>query len=182
MAAPERLERVGGYAQAIFAVAEAEGVLETVEDELFRFGKIVARQGDLREALTDPALPADRKKAMLRELLGDKANPHTVSILSFLVDQGKARELGHIIEELARLAAERRSRAVAEVHTAIPLDGDRRERLAEALGTATGKQVELKALVDPSVIGGVFARVGDQVIDGTIRRRLELARERLSGV
>jgi F-type H+-transporting ATPase subunit delta len=175
-------DRVNGYAQAIFQIAEAEGVLETVEDELFRFAKAVEQQGQLRDALTDPALPADRKKAVLQELLGTKASRHTVSILSFLVDQGRARELSRIIDELARVAAERRQHAVAEVRSAIPLDGGQRERLVAALERATGKKIELKVLVDPSVVGGVVARVGDQVIDGTIRRRLELARERMGRV
>ena len=78
------------------------------------------------------------------------------------------------------MAAERRRRQVAEVRTAIPLDAKRRERLAKALSKATGKEVELKAIVDSRVIGGVVARVGDQVFDGTIRRKLELAREQLT--
>ncbi|HYU15703.1 MAG TPA: ATP synthase F1 subunit delta, partial [Candidatus Acidoferrum sp.] len=90
--------------------------------------------------------------------------------------------LARIIEELARVAAARRNRAVAEVRTAVPLSDEQRERLSAALSKATGKTVELKVLVDPAVIGGVLARVGDQVIDGTVRRRLELARERLGGV
>ncbi len=180
MAGPE--ERVRGYAQALFAIAEAEGVLERVEDELYRFARVVEREHSLREALTDPALLADRKKAVLQDLLGNRANPHTVSTLGFIVDQGRTRDLSRIIEELARLAAERRQRAVAEVRTAIPLDEQRRERLAAALSKATGKNVELKVLVDPSVMGGAVARVGDQVIDGTIRRRLELAQQRLGSV
>jgi F-type H+-transporting ATPase subunit delta len=79
------------------------------------------------------------------------------------------------------LAAERRQAVVAEVRSAVSLDRDHRDRLAAALGKATGKRVELKVVVDPSVVGGVVARVGDQVIDGSVRRRLELARERLTG-
>ena len=180
MPGPE--ERVHGYAQAIFQIAEAEGALETVEDELYTFGKAVEQQTQLRDALTDPALPAERKKAVLRDILGDRASKHTASILGFLIDQGRTRELAGIIEELARVAAERRSRAVAEVRSAIPLDEEHRRRLTEALERATGKKIELKVLVDPSVVGGLVARVGDQVIDGTIRRRLELARERLGRV
>ena len=105
-----------------------------------------------------------------------------MSILGFLIDQGRTRELGGIIEELARVAAERRQRAVAEVRSAIPLDEEQRRRLTEALERATGKKIELKVLVDPSVVGGLVARVGDQVIDGTVKRRLELARERLGRV
>jgi F-type H+-transporting ATPase subunit delta len=175
-------ERVQGYAQAIFQIADAEGALEAVENELYRFGKAVEQQSQLRDALTDPALPAERKKAVIDDILGDRASKHTVSILGFLIDQGRTRELGGIIDELARVAAERRQRAVAEVRSAIPLDDEHRRRLTEALERATGKKIELKVLVDPSVVGGLVARVGDQVIDGTIRRRLELARERLRRV
>jgi F-type H+-transporting ATPase subunit delta len=105
-----------------------------------------------------------------------------VSILGFLVEQGKARELTAIVDELVALAAERRRAAVAEVRTAVELTDEHRKNLAGALERATGRKVELRVIVDPSVIGGVVARIGDQVIDGSIRRRLELARERMSGV
>ena len=172
-------EIVKGYAQALFAVAEAEEDLGTVEDELFAFAKVVERDGRLREALTDPALPAENKRTLVRELLGDRASSHTVSILGFLIEQGRAKELGRIVESLAELAAERRKHVVAEVRSAVPLTQERRKRLAEALSKATGKKVEIKAVVDPSVIGGVLARVGDEVFDGTVRTRFEEARERL---
>jgi F-type H+-transporting ATPase subunit delta len=176
---PDKDAVVRGYAQALFAVAEAEGDLEQVEDELFRFGSAVEREPELRQALTDPALPAERKKAVIAELLGRKTSRHTVALLGFLVDQGRTKDVPRIIEAMAELAAERRRRALAEVRTAVPLDAKRRDELARALSHATGKEVELKVLVDPSVIGGVVAQVGDQVFDGSIRRKLELARERL---
>jgi F-type H+-transporting ATPase subunit delta len=171
---------IHGYAQALFAVAEAEGVLEEVEDELFRFGKTVESSPELHDALTDPALPSDRKRAVLEDLLGERASPHTVNLLAFLVDSGRARDLQRIVTTLAEVAAERRRKAVAEVRTAVPLDDEQRKRLEKALSKATGKELELKVLVDPSVIGGVVARVGDQVFDGTIKRKLEMAREQLT--
>ena len=172
-------EIVRGYAQALLAVAEAEEDLGTVEDELFAFAKTVERDARLREALTDPALPAENKRAVVKELLGDRANPHTVSILGFLIEQGRAKELGRILDGLAELAAERRKHVVAEVRSAVPLSQERRKKLAEALSKATGKNVEIKVVIDPAVIGGVLARVGDEVFDGTVRTRLEDARERL---
>jgi F-type H+-transporting ATPase subunit delta len=176
----EKESVIRGYAQALFAVAEAEGELEQVEDELYRWGKAVEKQPKLREALTDPALPADRKKAIIEDLLGERASRHTVSLLAFLVEQGRAKDLPRIIEAMAELAAERRRKAVAEVRTAVPLDAKRRDQLAKALSKATGKDIDLKVLVDPSVIGGVVAQVGDQVYDGSIRRKLELARQQLT--
>lgn len=175
-------EAIRGYAQALFSIAEAEDALEEVEDELFRFARAVERESRLRETLTDPALPVERKKAVLRDILGERASPHTVSILGFLVEQGKARELTAIVDELVELAAERRKAAVAEVRTAVALTEKHKKDLARALEQATGKKVELKVVIDPSVVGGVVARVGDQVIDGSIRRRLEIARERMSEV
>jgi len=173
---------IRGYAEAVLAVAEAEGSLDTVEDELYRFARTVEAQTELRDALTDPSLPAERKKATVTDLIGARANPLTVSLLGFLVEQGLARDLPRVVDALAELAAKRRERALAEVRTAVPLDAERRTRLAEALSAATGKQLELKILVDDSVIGGVMARVGDQVFDGTVRRKLELARQQLSRV
>ncbi|HUG89136.1 MAG TPA: ATP synthase F1 subunit delta [Actinomycetota bacterium] len=174
--------RIRGYAEAILAVAEAEGALDAVQEELFRFARTVEEQGDLREALTDIALPAERKRALIRELLGDRASDATVNLLELVVEQGRARDLSEIADELVRLAAERGQQAVAEVRTAIPLDEERRRRLAEALERATGRRIDLRAIVDEAVVGGVYARVGDQVFDGTVRRRLELARERMSEV
>jgi F-type H+-transporting ATPase subunit delta len=170
---------IQGYAQALFAVAEGEGQREQVEDELYRFAKSVERQPKLREALTDPALPLDRKTAVIEELIGNKASPHTIGLVVFVVAQGRGKDLSRIIEAMVELSAEQRRRALAEVRTAVPLDAKRRDQLAKALSKATGKDVELKVLVDPAVIGGVVAQVGDQVFDGSIRRKLELARQQL---
>lgn len=177
-----RKEQIRGYARAMFSVAEAEDALDEVEDELFRFARALETQHELRDALTDPRLPAERKRAVLVELLGERAHPVTLNLLGFVIDQGRARDLGAIVDELVALAAEQRQSAVAEVRTAVPLDAAHRDRLAEALERATGRKVELKVVVDPAVVGGVVAKVGDQVIDGSVRRRLELARERLSEV
>jgi F-type H+-transporting ATPase subunit delta len=178
----EKDRLVRGYAEALFAVAQAEGTLEEVEEELYRFAKTLERESRLREALTEPGLPVDRKTAVLEEILGQRANRHTVSLLQFLVQQGRARDLPDIAQALAEMAAGRYEKTLAEIRTAVPLDEQRRARLTEALAKATGRDVELKVLVDPSVIGGVVARVGDQVYDGTIRRKLELARNQLGRV
>jgi len=170
---------IHGYAQALFQIAQAEGALEQVEDELFRFARILENETRLREALTDPSLPSEQRTKMVEELLGNKATPHTTNVIAFIVQQGRARELPKIIDSLVQLAAEERHKAVAEVRSATPLDEPQRETLKEAITRATGKQVELKVLVDPSVLGGLLVRVGDQVFDGTVRRRLQMAKEHI---
>lgn len=169
--------RIQGYAAALFEIARAEGALEQIEDELFRFARTLENESRLRDALVDPNLPGDHRANMIRELLGSKASPHTVNVIAFIVEQGRARDIGSIIDSLVELAARQRQQAVAEVRSPIPLDGQQRERLTQALRAATGKDVTLKVIVDPSVLGGLVARVGDTVFDASVRRRLELAKE-----
>jgi len=172
---------IRGYAGALFAIADAEGDLDKVENELYSFAKALEANPELREALTDPALPVERKQAVIGDVLGGDANPNTANMLGFLVEQGRARELQRIIEQLAQIAAERRQSSLAEVRTAVELNDKQKAALRDALSAAVGRSVEVKVVVDPSVIGGVMARVGDEVIDGSIRTRLEEASARLRG-
>jgi len=134
---------------------------------------------DLRATLSDAAIPVERRQQIIESLLGGKASPITTTLVSFVVGAGRSKNLPEIIDKLVARAAQERHEAVAEVRTAYPIDEERRERLAEVLGSATGKHVTVKVVIDPSVLGGVVARVGDTVIDGTIRHRLEQLRESL---
>jgi F-type H+-transporting ATPase subunit delta len=178
----EKRELIRGYATALFQIAEAEGALERVSDELFRFAKALDQNHELRSALTDIAIPVERKRAVVAELLGERASPLTLNILEFVVSQGRARELSEIVASLVELASQARQQVLAEVRSAVPIDDDLRQKLADALGRATGKHVDVKVIVDPSVMGGLYAKVGDQVIDATIRHRLEELREQLAKV
>jgi len=171
---------IHGYATALLQVAAAEGQLDRVSDELFRFAKAVEQNNDLRSALTDIAIPFERKHAVITDLLGEKASPVTTNIVEFVVGQGRARELSEIVESLAEQAAISRDKVLGEVRTAIPLDDELRTKLAKALSATTGKDVDLKVVVDPDVVGGIYAKVGDQVIDATVRRSLEELREQLA--
>ena len=172
-------DRIPGYASAIVSVAEAEGVLETVEDELYAFAKGVEQQPRLREVLGDRSLPVDNRKAVVQEVLGDRTHPVTVTLISFLVEAGRVRDLNKIAESVAAIAADRRQHQVAEVRSAVPLTQEQRSRLEQALSRATGRQIEVKVLVDPTIVGGVVARVGDEVFDGSIASRLEDAKQAL---
>lgn len=169
---------VQGYATALFEVAKAEGALEQIEDELFRFARTLENENRLRESLTDVALPVEHRAQMVAELLGAKASPHTVSIVAFIVQSGRARDLTHIVDALVAKAAAARSKAVAEVRTAVALDAEQTATLETALRAVSGKDIELKVIVDPAVVGGLVARVGDTVFDASVRRRLQLAKER----
>ncbi len=171
-------ERVDAYATALFEVARAEGDLETVEDELFRIARTFEANEELRSALTDPAIPVDRRLGIVEDLLGGSgASPLSLAVVSFVVAAGRSRDLPAIIDKLVERAAEERSEVVAEVRAAIQLDSDQRQRLAAALSSATGKTVSVKVVVDPSVLGGVVARIGDTVYDGSVRHRLDQLKE-----
>ncbi len=171
MAANE--ERITAYAEAMFAVARVEGRLPDVEDELFRFARALEANDELRDALTDARIPVSRRQQIVEDLLGAQANPTTVALVSMAVGAGRGRDLPAIIDELVRMSAAEAKREVAEVRSAIDLDDEQRARLADALERATGKAVEVKVVVDPTVMGGVVATVGDIVIDGSVKTRLE---------
>ena len=170
-------ERIDGYATALFEVARVEGSLDEVEDELFRFARILEGDDDLRSVLTDESIPVERRRGVVADLLGDKASPTTANLVSLVVGAGRARQLPAIIDKLVQRAAAEHHRSVAEVRSAIPLDADQTTRLAAALANATGKEVEVKVIVDPSILGGLVAQVDDTVIDGSIRTRLDQLRE-----
>jgi F-type H+-transporting ATPase subunit delta len=166
-------DRTLAYAEALFGVARAEGTLGEVEDELFRFSQTLQGSDELREALTDPSIPASRRQQIVEDLLGGRASSTTIALVSMVVGTGRARQLPEIIKQLVDMSAAEANKEVAEVRSAIPLTDEQRKRLAEALGNATGKQVEVKVVVDPSVLGGIVAQVGDTVIDGSVRSRLD---------
>ena len=172
-------DRNDAYAAALLEVAKAEGSLDRVEDELFKVARTLEANDELRMALSDQAIPAERRERIVEALLGGKASPITTALVDFVVAAGRSRNLPDIIDRLVARAAEERQEVVAEVRSAIPLDEERRERLAAALSKMTGKKVALKVIVDPTVLGGVVARVGDTVVDGTIRHRLEQLKEAL---
>ena len=174
-------ELIQGYAEALFSIVKAEGELDRVEDELFHFGKLLESNHELKQALSDKSIDRGQRAKVLEEILSAKVSPHTLGLLEFIVAQGRARQLPQILDELSDLAAEARSAVVAEVRSAVALDDSQREQLARALSQATGKKVEVKVVVDPSVVGGIVSKVGDTVIDGTVRRRLEQLKEQVRG-
>jgi len=167
--------------EAGLAGADEAGVLDDVEDEVFRFGRVVLREPRLSLALSDPALSADRKDALLRRLLEGKAQPVTIALLRQAVLDTGGHSLGRRLERISRLAAARRERLVAVVRVARPLDPDQAVRLRGALHATYGRDVQLQVDLDPDVLGGVVVTVGEQILDGSVARRIEQVRARLAG-
>lgn len=175
----EAIESLG--AQAAILVAEADGELDRVEDELFAFSQAVAGSAELQMALTDPSVPASAKATLVRTLLEGKATAASVGILAYAMGHLRGRRADAVIADLMDLAAEQRDRSVAQVRVARALEADQARRLAAALSRLTGRDVRLNVAVDPEVIGGVSVRIGGEVIDATVAGRLEQARRALVG-
>ncbi|MGW4230468.1 F0F1 ATP synthase subunit delta [Streptomyces sp. NPDC004980] len=166
---------------ADLTAAQRSGVLDDVEDELFRFGRIVGSDKGLRSALTSRTASTAAKGELLRSLLGGKTQPVTERVVTRLVTQPRGRSLEAGLESLSKLAAERRDRMVAVVTSAVPLSDRQKQRLGAALAKIYGRQMHLNLDVDPAVLGGISVRVGDEVINGTIAERLEEATRRMAG-
>ena len=171
--------RIDGYARGLFELAKAEGTLDEVEDELFRFARSYESSDELRNALSDDQIPPAKRQAIVEDLLGGKATPTTVQLISMVVGSGHGRDLPAIVDRMVQRAAASKDREVAEVRSAVELTAEQTERLEAALANATGKSVSVKVVVDPAVIGGLVATVGDTVIDGTVRTRLDQLKSRL---
>lgn len=171
--------RIDGYARALFEIARAEGTLDEVEDELFRFARSYESSDALRNVLTDEMIPAAKRQAIIEDLLGGKATPTTTQLVSMVVGSGRGHDLPAIIDKLVERASNSKDLEVAEVRSAVALTDDQQDRLKAALANATGKAVNLKVIVDPSILGGIVATVGDTVIDGSVRTRVDQLKSRL---
>ncbi|OAA25003.1 ATP synthase F1 subcomplex delta subunit [Frankia sp. EI5c] len=166
--------------EATLAEAEAADVLDEVEDELFRFGRILGQNPQLSLALTDPAAPASAKAALVERLLSGRAQPVTVRLAQQTAVDPSQGDVERRLENLSRLAAARRGRVVAVVRSATVLDEDQIARLKAAISRFFGRQIQLQIDLDPSILGGLSVRVGDEVVDGTVLRRLAAARRGLT--
>lgn len=168
-----------GYA-AHLAQADRDGQLDDVEDELFRFERIVDADPTLREALGDRRAPASLKRRLVDTLLSGKATEPTRRLVDQAVS-GRERSFAIAIEALQRAAAGRRDRFVATVRVAAPLTAEQDRRLASALERQYGHAVQLNVIVDRRVLGGVRVNIGDDIIDSTIVSRLTEARRKMAG-
>jgi F-type H+-transporting ATPase subunit delta len=165
---------------AIVEGADAEGTLDELEDELFRFGRIVDAEPDLRVALSSPFVDPERKQQLLDALLAGKVTPPALRLITEAAFHPRGRSLDQSLDEYAGLAAKRRERLVAEVHVAAELSGEQRSRLAAALAAAYGHDVHLNVVLDPEVIGGMSVRIADELIDGSLATRVAALRRRLA--
>ena len=168
------------YARALFELAREEHRVAEVRGELDRTSNLLAESGELRDALLTPLHPVDERKGVLDAVSASLELSTTVRhFQSYLIDQRRLVDFPAICEEFARLADETSGLLTAEVTAASPLDDRRKDRLRRALSQATGREVRLEVKVDPELIGGAIAKVGDVVFDGTLSAQINHLRANL---
>jgi F-type H+-transporting ATPase subunit delta len=164
---------------AAFGVAEKDGSLDRVEDELFRFGRIVDREPELARLLADEATPTEKRIGLLRDVIGEKVAPVTAMLLEQTIRTPRSRNLDVAAEQLSELAAARRDRYVAHVRTPVRLTAEQEQRLTDSLSRLYGRPISVQAELDPDLLGGLVVRVGGELIDGSVAGRLAAARRSL---
>jgi len=161
---------------ALFAAAEKDGALDQVEDELFRFERILQNEGEVTSLLDEQATEPERRVALLESLVGSKVLPITVELLRHAVTSDRKRSLTLAIDDLLERAAARQKHSVARVLSASPLSDAQQERLTAALSSMYGRSMSVRTAIDPQLRGGLVVRVADEVIDGSVATRLLQAR------
>lgn len=165
--------------EALIASAEAAGRLDALEDDLFRFGRVVAADSGLRDALSASGGDENVKVALVETLLAGKASAETIQLARQAVISPRGRRFGRVLEGYLAIAAKRREQRTATVTSAVPLTDVQRQRLAAALSGIYHGPVQINVVLDPAVVGGIRVQVGDEVVDGTILRRIQEAERAL---
>ena len=170
------------YAEAIFVLALKQNTLEQTLEDVQGIAELFSKH-TLAYLLREPKVPLQRKETALREGLGSKVLPTSLILALLVVQRGLVDLMPNIARELQQMALDHNNQAVAEVTTAAPMDAKQQKLVQQALEQRVGKTILLQTKVDPEILGGVVARVGDQVIDGSVRQRLQaLRRQLLNGV
>ncbi|MDQ6784340.1 MAG: ATP synthase F1 subunit delta [Actinomycetota bacterium] len=172
-------ERADGYAAAILEQVRNDDGLDDVEDDLFRFSRLILGSDDLLEALTDPRIPVEARRGLVADLVSSKAAEASTRLACYAVTVSRPRDYVSLLGALVERVAEEAQRRVAEVRAAVELTDEQQQRLGSALARILGHDVDVRVIVDHSVIGGFVASVGDSVVDGSVRHRLEQLRDRL---
>jgi F-type H+-transporting ATPase subunit delta len=166
-------EVVRGYAENMFGMAELEDSVDTLEDQLYELNKGIAASPQLRDFLANADIPAAEKKKALSEILTPAASPLIRSYTNILIDTGKAGLISDVAEAFIALVQETKNQVLAEVTSAIPLTQDLTDRLTVELGKTTGKKVNVKNVVDKSILGGLVIKIENKIIDLSLQRKLD---------
>jgi F-type H+-transporting ATPase subunit delta len=166
------------YAEAIFDIARRQNTIDRTFDDVREIASLFAHR-KLAYLLREPKVPAKRKETAIRQALTDRVLPTSLNLALLVVQRELVEIMPGIASELERLVLDYKNQAKAEVTTARPMDDAQLAEVKQALERRTGKTILISTKVQPDILGGVVARVGDQLIDGSIRTRLSVLRQQL---
>ena len=170
------------YAGAIFEIARKQNTMDRTLEDVKGIAEVFAHR-KLAYLLREPKIPAQRKETALRQALAAKVLPTSLNLALLIVQRGLVDVMPNIATEFEHLVLDYRNQAIAEVTTAAQLDDAQKAVVKRALEQKTGKSILIETRVDPSILGGVVARVGDEIIDGSVRNRLHVLQQQLlSGI
>ncbi len=172
-------ELVDTYARVLFDLAALAESVDAADEGLRSVVKAVRSNVDLRDALTNTALPAEAKRAVLHDIFSDEVSPEVLAIVTLMVERDLADRLGDLSSAFIEIAEKERGVVVAEVISAVPLTDDLRAKLTDKLGTALGGAVSLRESVDSAILGGIVIRVAGRVLDGSVTSQLRDLRQAL---
>jgi F-type H+-transporting ATPase subunit delta len=167
------------YAGALFETAKAADAIDKIQADLGSVVRLFREAPELQEVLSHPLVPPDRKKKIAAEVLGSSVQGTTIDFLSLLIDKRREALIPEVEQEYVQLANEFRQVLPVIAISAVPLTADEQDRLRAKLEGLTGKHIELESTQDPSLIGGLLVRIGDTVIDGSVRGYLAALRNRM---
>ena len=166
------------YAEAIFEIAREHNTIDRTLDDVQGIASLFSKR-TLAYLLNEPKVPAQRKEKAIRQALAPKVLPTSLNLALLVVQRELVEAMPNIARELAQLVLNYKNQAIAEVTTAAPMDEQQLKQVKQALEQKTGKTILMQTKVQPEILGGVIARVGDQVIDGSIRHRLAVLKQQL---
>jgi len=166
------------YAGAIFELALKQNTLDRTLEDVKEIAKLFAHR-KLAYLLREPKIPAQRKEAVLRQALASKVLPTSLNLTLLIIQRELVGSMQNIAAELEKFVLAYKNEAIAEVTTAKPMDETMQTLVKQALESETGKIIIMRHRVDPSILGGVIARVGDEVVDGSLRNRLSMLQQQL---
>ncbi len=167
------------YAEAFFSIAREAGKIDDYQNELGKIVQTIEDIPDLKEYFAHPLLPAKEKKEIAKQVFSSAVSPLALNFLLLVLDKKRQDYLDLIYKEYVDMADESRNIQKAELISAMPISDEDMKNLSDNLTRSTGKTVQLKVSVDPSIIGGVKIRLGDKVIDASIAKKLEMLKRSL---
>ena len=167
------------YAQALFGLAQEKGMMDQIEGDLALVVQTLRENSDVQRVVQHQDIPPEAKIRLVKEIFQGKVSPLTLNFLGVVLSKRREEYLPDIYNRYLEQANITRGVVEAEVRSAVPLAQEQTEALAQRLGTKLGKTLKLKTRVEPALMGGIVVRVGDTLLDGSVRTRLQRLRERL---